>query len=100
MQILNPRIVIEETGRIRRLFSDKQYKVYLQFGVEVETRTTRSAETRSGFVMYAVTPDDVELIVNHIKSKITNYSRRICIFGPGFITKLNINGDNHMLIIK
>lgn len=84
MEILNPRINVENTGRIKRFFSDKQYKVYLEFGVEIETRYTRSAETRTAFEMFAVTPDDVELIINHIKSKIVHYSRKLISLARNF----------------
>ena len=100
MIILNPRIKVDKVSRIRRFCSNKRYKVYLEFGIEVETRSTRTAQTDTGFESYVETTDEVESSINSIKSKILQYSRKINIIGPEFLNSLNIHGDNHMIIIN
>lgn len=51
MNILNPRIVIEKTGFIRRLFKN-EYKVYLKYSIETHDFYTRFCNTKTSETKY------------------------------------------------
>ena len=66
MQVINPKIIVEPSGLLNRLFG-KKYKVFLECQVEVTTNNVRGCEEEEIKVKY-FSDKEINKIKKHIQS--------------------------------